>query len=148
MATIALLVGGAIVNALAFSGSNYLFSTLSSHKAAKEQNEEQKRHDLAVEKTQEAQKEWNERRDEQLDWVNEQLRRKAVAEQNFRNIDEAFDEYARVTGKTLHKDPYPQLSDYYTPSNDQKDRELIFIALGMVAIGLASYEIYKYEKRK
>ena len=147
MATMALLVGGAIVNALAFSGSNYLFSTLGSHRAAEEQNEEQKRHDLAVEKTQEAQKEWNKRRDEQLDWANEQLRRQRVAEQNFRDINRAFDEYARVTGKTLPPDPYPQLSDYYTPSNDQKERELIFIALGMAAIGFASYEIYKYEKR-
>jgi len=144
MATVALLVGGAVVNALAFSGSNYLFSTFRGHETA----EEQKRHDLATEQTQEAQAAWNRRQTERLNWVNEQLRRKAVAEKNFRNIDEAFDEYARVTGKTLHKDPYPQLSDYYTPSNDQKDRELIFIALGMVAIGLASYEIYKYEKRK
>jgi len=148
MATIALLVGGAIVNALAFSGSNYLFSTLHSHRAAEEQNEEQKRHDMAVEKTQEAQNEWNKRQTERLNWINEQLRRKAVAEKNFSDIEEAFDEYARVTGKTLPPDPYPQLSDYYTPSNDQKDRELIFIALGMAAIGLASYEIYKYEKRK
>ena len=148
MATVALLVGGAIVNALAFSGSNYLFSTLSSHRAAEERNEEQKRHDLAVEKTQEAQAAWNKRQTERLNWINEQLRRQGVAEQNFRDADAAFREYERVTGKTLAPDPYPQLSDFYTPSNDQKDRELIFIALGMAAIGFASYEIYQYEKRK
>jgi len=144
MATIALLVGGAIVNALAFSGSNYLFSTLRGH----ETDKEQKRHDLATEQTQEAQAAWNRRQTERLNWVNEQLRRKSVAEQNFRDIDAAFDEYARVTGKTLPPDPYPQLSDFYTPSDDQKERELIFVALGMAAIGFASYEIYKYEKRK
>ena len=43
MATIALMVGGAITNALAFSGSNFLFSQMSG--AA-----ERKRHNLAMEK--------------------------------------------------------------------------------------------------
>ena len=42
MATIALMVGGAITNALAFSGSNFLFSQMSG--AA-----ERKRHNLAME---------------------------------------------------------------------------------------------------
>ena len=45
MASIALLVGGAMVNALAFSGSNYLFSMLRSS----DLNEERKRHDQAAE---------------------------------------------------------------------------------------------------
>ena len=42
MATIALMVGGAITNALAFSGSNFLFSQMSGA-------EERKRHNLAME---------------------------------------------------------------------------------------------------
>jgi hypothetical protein len=40
MASIAMLVGGALVNALAFSGSNYLFSMLRSSGV----DEERKRH--------------------------------------------------------------------------------------------------------
>ena len=40
MAAIGMMVGGALVNALAFTGSNYLFSSLSS-------SEERKRHNLA-----------------------------------------------------------------------------------------------------
>ena len=31
MATLAVMIGGAAINALAFSGSNYLFSKLSDH---------------------------------------------------------------------------------------------------------------------
>ena len=42
MATIALMVGGAITNALAFSGSNFIFIQISSA-------EERKRHSLAIE---------------------------------------------------------------------------------------------------
>ena len=48
MASIAMLLGGAAVNALAFSGSNYLFSMLRSSGV----DEERRRHDKAVEQLQ------------------------------------------------------------------------------------------------
>lgn len=51
MASIAMLVGGAAVNALTFSGSNYIFSMLRSSGV----DEERKRHDKAVEQLQAAQ---------------------------------------------------------------------------------------------
>ena len=53
MATIALMVGGAITNALAFSGSNFLFIQMSGA-------EERKRHNLAMEKLQHEHDTWNE----------------------------------------------------------------------------------------
>ena len=131
MASVALLVGGALVNALAFSGSNYLFSMLRSSGV----DEERKRHDKAVEQLQAAQAEWSRRRTERLDWINEELRRQRHSAQTFR-------EYARVTGKDLGPlDPKPQLSDFYTPSGEQKDRELTFILLGMAATGLVAYKV-------
>ena len=43
--SIGIMIGGAIVNALTFCGSNFLFSTLSKESI----NEEQKRHDTAIE---------------------------------------------------------------------------------------------------
>ena len=42
-----MLIGGAAINALAFSGNNYLFSELLDHGET-----ERKRHDLAMEKFQ------------------------------------------------------------------------------------------------
>ena len=45
MAGVGFLVGGALINALAFSGSNFLFSSLSKESV----NKEQKRHDIAIE---------------------------------------------------------------------------------------------------
>ena len=53
MASIAMMAGGAIVNALAFSGSNYLFSKLDK-KDRGDTLEERKRHDDAVEQMQAA----------------------------------------------------------------------------------------------
>ena len=39
MASIGFLIGGALVNALAFTGSNYLFSSLSKESIDKEQRD-------------------------------------------------------------------------------------------------------------
>ena len=97
MASVALLVGGALVNALAFSGSNYLLSKLDKGDTA----EEQKRHDKAVEQLQSAQAEWSQKRTERLDWINKKLREQHQAVQDFHDADAAWREYTRFTGETL-----------------------------------------------
>ena len=66
MASIGFLIGGALVNALAFTGSNYLFSSLSKESIDKER----KRHDKAIEDLQRAQIEWAKKRQERLDYIN------------------------------------------------------------------------------
>ena len=71
MATIALMVGGAITNALAFSGGNFLFSQMSGA-------EERKRHNLAMENLQHERDTWNEERLERIDYINEELKKKEV----------------------------------------------------------------------
>ena len=59
------------MNALAFSGTNYLFSVLTDHG-----EKECKRHDLALEKLQMARDEWNKDRMKRLDFMNKRLREK------------------------------------------------------------------------
>ena len=68
MASDEFLIGGALINSLAFSGSNFLFSSLSKESIDKEQ----KRHDKAIEDLQRAQIEWAKKRQEQLDYINNQ----------------------------------------------------------------------------
>ena len=63
MASIGFLIGGALVNALAFTGSNYLFSSLSKEAVDKEQ----KRHDKAIQDLQRAQIEWAKKN--KNDWI-------------------------------------------------------------------------------
>ena len=60
MASTGFLIGGALINALAFSGSNFLFSSLSKESIDKER----KRHDKAIEDLQRAQIEWTKKRKE------------------------------------------------------------------------------------
>ena len=63
-----MFAGGALVNALAFSGSNWLFSMLRSSGLCPG-------HDKAVEQLQAAQAEWSRKRTERLGWISEDLRR-------------------------------------------------------------------------
>ena len=60
MASIGFLIGGALINALAFSGSNFLFSSLSKVSIDKER----KRHDKAIKDMEQAQIEWAKKRQE------------------------------------------------------------------------------------
>ena len=78
MASIGFLIGGALVNALAFTGSNYLFSSLSKESIDKER----KRHDKAVEDLQRAQIEWAKKRQEQLDYINSEIAKEHKAEKD------------------------------------------------------------------
>ena len=135
MASIAMLLGGATMNTLAFSGSNYLFSMLWSSGV----DEERKRHDKAVEQLQAAQAEWSKQHTERLDW-NKELRRQGHAVQTFRDVNMAIHEYARVTGHNLdYLGLKPQISDFFTPSGDQKNCEIAFVVAGMAATGLVAY---------
>ena len=54
MASVAMLIRDALANALAFTGSSYLFHRLSKDSIDRERN----RHDVVIEKLQKAQIEW------------------------------------------------------------------------------------------
>ena len=71
MASLLFIIGGAVVNALAFSGSNFVFSRLTDHG-----QEERKRHDLALQNLQRARYSWNEDRMKRLDFINKKLHEK------------------------------------------------------------------------
>ena len=132
MASIGFLIGGALVNALAFTGSNYLFGSLSRESFDKER----KRHDKAIEDLQRAQIEWAKKRQERLDCINNEIMKQHKAEKRFADVNSAVQEYFLVTGSQLEPLlPKPVLSDFYVPSEDHHNRELVFITLSMVGIG-------------
>ena len=135
-----MLVGGAMVNALAFSGSNYLFSMLRSS----DLNEEHRRHRKAVEQLQAAQAKWSRKRTERLGRISEDLHHRGHAFQTFRDVDDAMQEYSRVTGTKLDLlEPEPMLSDFYVPNSGQRDREIAFVVFGIAATGLVAYKLAK-----
>ena len=131
-----MLIRGALANALAFTGSSYLFHRLSKDSI----DAKRKRHDLAIEKLQKAQIEWAHKRQERIDFIYKQLRLKRKAETKFTELNDAMREYHEVFGHELPPLPRePVLSDFYTPTDEQHHRELGFIALSMIGIGGVLY---------
>ena len=139
MASLLFTVGGAVVNALPFSGTNFVFSRLTDHGV-----EERKQHDLAEEKLQRARDEWNRDRMKRLDFSNRRLREKNGAKAYISNVDETVLEYYQVFAKQIKPlPPEPELSDFYHPSENQKNGELLFVVVGT---DIAAYALYKYLK--
>ena len=121
-----------MINALAFSGSNFLFSRLSRESI----DTERKRHDKAIEDLQRAQINWAKKRQERLDYINNQIIKQLKAEKRFTDLNSAMQQYYIVTGRLLEPlPPKPVLSDFYVPSEDHHNRELAFITLSMIRIG-------------
>jgi hypothetical protein len=138
MATaVAMMIGGALTNALAFSGSNFLFSQMSGA-------EERKRHNIAMEKLQHERDTWNEQRLERIDYVNQKLKEQGHAERTFKNVDEAMQQYYLLTGESLQMQqmqPEPQLSDFLDEEQNTalQTGEIAIVVAGVLITGYLTY---------
>ena len=98
-----------MLNAAAFTGGSYLAHCLS----GKDQDEERKRHDLAMEQYQQDYSKWKASMARADQWKEEQEENKEQAARKFKSTDQAFRYYAQT-----HPDERltePQFSNYYTP---------------------------------
>ena len=115
MASLNALAGCAVINALAFSGSNFLFHKLSSS------DEERKWHDLAIESFQQDHNKWVEEKQQEIDA--EQKRRRAAqrSENHLQELDQSMREYVKAWEV---RNPEPCFFQYYHPSEDQKNHSI------------------------
>ena len=132
MASLLALAGGAVVNALAFSGSNYLFHKLSASDV------ERKRHDLAIENFQKDHNAWIEKRQNNIDAEQKRRRAAQTAEDHMQELDASMREYAR-SWETAH--PEPKFYQYYHPSEDQKKKDYLGAFVAVAAIGGVAYYV-------
>ena len=113
MASIAMMIGGAILNAAAFTGGNYLakYLTGDSGKAALD---EKTRHDKAIEDYQAAMVKYTRDRTKLLNWIE-------TNREDFTNTDYAFKLYNQAhPDQQITPPKEPQFSDFYQPSELQK----------------------------
>ena len=131
MASLLAIAGTAVINAVAFSGSNYVFHKLS------RSDEEQKRFNDAKLSMERDHLKWIEKR--QNDEDKERKRRQAAdtAEKNMQELDESMLEYTRAWEA---RNPEPQLHMYYHPSAEQKNKDYL-TALATIA-GTAAVAYY------
>ena len=140
MATIAIMVGGAILNAATFIGGNYLAKALSGDSSQAPLDEKKKRHDLALEKYQAAYAKYQKDRMELLAWVAAQDRLKNKAIHDFKDTDQALALYNQTHRAKVALPKEPEFSDYYKPSPQQKNGKLLFISASTLALGYAAFE--------
>ena len=137
MVSIAMMIGGAVLNAAAFTGGNYLAKYLSGGNNA---SAERKRHDKAFEAFEAAQARYSQERTKLLDWIETNRENKELAKQNFTNTDYAFKLYNQAhpdRKMTLPKEP--KFSDFYQPSEAQKQGELLFVGGSALALGYVAF---------
>ena len=65
----------------------------------------QKRHDKAIKDLQRAEIEWAKKRQERLDYINNQIMKQRKAEKRFADLNSAMQQYFIVTGRRL--EPLP-----------------------------------------
>ena len=74
-----------------------------------------------------------------MDFINQELQREKHAEKTFNEVDEAMEAYYIATQKKLPPSK-PVLSDFYHPSDQQNNNEILFI---ISSLGLIGYLMYK-----
>ena len=130
-----MMIGGAIVNAFAFSGSNFIFHKLSS------ESEERRRHYHALEKLTHDRDEWIKKRQERIDFINNKLRKERNSEFRFSELGKAMEAYAEANLPKLPplgEEPKLELNE--ADEENQHFREIAFITGGMIAFGYILYD--------
>ena len=146
-AAVAMIVGGAILNATAFVGGSYVAKAASGGDDMKEEHEKElKRHDLALENFNKDRELWLEHRQKVLDFIAKQKNLDVHARQNLvltdQNLNLYLEFHPESTQSTLTSlENEPEFSDYYQPSDDMKLYQYIYLAGGGI---LLVYLIKKY----
>jgi len=138
MASIAIMVGGAVLNATAFIGGNYLARALGG--GGKAALAEKVRHDKALEAYQAAYAKYTRARTKLLDWIATNAQIKAEAKQNLTDTDYAFKLFNQThPDEQIVPPKEPVFSNFYQPSEQQKNGELLFVGAGALALGFAAF---------
>ena len=139
MASIAMMIEGAILNAAAFTGGNYLAKFLAGD-SSKVALDEKTRHDKALEAYEAANAKYLREHTQLLDWINTNEEIKEHADKDFINTDYAFKLYNQNhPDRRLTVAKRPNFSDMYQPSDLQKQSELLFVGGGALVLGYAAF---------
>ncbi len=125
------LVADGIFNAFAFAGAGYLFQKFNKDGYG----EETKRHNLALEKLNKAQQEWNQKDIERQEKMANLRQERSDAKADFKDINKSLKDYEKVTtlvygGKKFTRKPH--IWDFYDPSDEMK--EYMTLAIGTMGL--------------
>jgi len=142
MATVGIMVAGAVLNATAFIGGSQLAKMFDP--TAKNLEKERIRHDKAVEEFTKAHNLWSEHRSNMYDFIQKQHLNQNIAQTDFQITDENLQLYKEYhPDETIVNNTEPVFSSYYQPSDDMKKYQYLYIIGGM---GLSVYLIKRILK--
>ena len=130
MASIVAMIGGAIINAVAFTGSGYLFSKLGKKN---DREKEYRRHNLEMESQSREKFEYEKYRMKIMD----ELRDQGIAAKDFKTLGDAMDQYYKVTGIRLNS------FESYRDDDEDYD-EIIELALILGGVYTTILIFYRY----
>ena len=105
---IAIMIGGAILNATTFVGGSYLAKYMSGD----DLGAERKRHDLALEKYERDYQTWQKSRQRVMDWYSQRRDKQDIAAQDLSNTDEALKLYNKVHSQDMAVGNEPNFDNY------------------------------------
>ena len=141
MASIAIMVGGAVLIAVAFISGNYLARAFGG--GDKTAGKERECHDRALEAYQAAYAKYSRDCTKLLDWIATNAHIQQQAKQNFTNTDYAFKLYNKAHPDAPMRIPKePKFSDVYQPSEEQKQGEFPFASASALALGAAAFYFF------
>ena len=126
MATLAVILAGALANAGALGLESYITHVLTGS-SPEELEKERERHDKAMEKYQKDYAAFEKRRLAYIDFIN---KRKSDADQASENISET-DEAMRLYNQIGNP---PKFSDYYRPNENQRMAQMVYVIVGMLIL--------------
>ena len=102
------------------------------------------RHDKALEAYKETYARYQKDRTKLLDWIATNDRIKDQAKQDFTNTDYAFKLYNQThPDEQITTPKEPEFSDFYQPSEPQKQGELMFVGVGALVVGYAAFRFFE-----
>jgi len=140
MATVAILVGSAIVNAIALTAGSALYDKFG--RSSNDGSQERIKHDRAIEDLQKASLQWNQKRQDTLDYINHKIREKNESRETFDDVDVALNFYNETHPDGVLDIPRkPVLEDFYKPSNEQKYYEVVVVAGVSSILGYFAFKL-------
>ena len=130
------VVATAVVNAVAFSGSNYIFSHFDKSTAA----EDARRRQEAIDKYNREKDAYNENLRLRNEFLATRKQQQSESEQTFQDVSADLEEYYRISG--LDESYFKEPKIEYIPSDTQAELELGFQLVGTICAVIGAYMLF------
>ena len=128
-----------LFNAFAFAGAGFLFNKLN-HSGYKD---EIKRHNIALEQLTAAKQKWYEKEVTRKNNIELKRHQLITANADIKTTNRALAELNKYIERSKLSNPEPTIQDYYTPSKEMENYQLLTMGAVGLGTGLVGYKVYK-----